>query len=114
MGTQRYSPQFKQTVVEELLAGAKRPRQICREHGIDFSTLRKWPEQYAQHGPGAWSTPAAKTANAVQPRSVNGQRRNWRLSATACRGIRGAMGLWFQSHSQALPGRRYRRGTLSV
>ena len=49
MGTQRYSPQFKQTVVEELLAGAKRPRQICREHGIDFSTLRKWPEQYAQH-----------------------------------------------------------------
>jgi transposase-like protein len=59
MGTQRYSPQFKQTVVEELLAGAKRPGQICREQGIDFSTLRKWREQYAQHGlgPGARRPP---------------------------------------------------------
>jgi transposase-like protein len=66
MGTHRYSPQFKQTVVEELLAGAKRPGQICREHGIDFSTLRKWREQYAQHGRGAWSTPAAKTPPAVE------------------------------------------------
>ena len=66
MGTQRYSAQFKQTVVEELLAGAKRPGQICREHGIDFSTLRKWREQYAQHGLGAWSTPAAKTAPAAE------------------------------------------------
>jgi transposase-like protein len=62
MGTQRYSAEFKQAVVEELLAGAKRAGQICREHGIDFSTLRKWREQYAQHGLGAWSTPAAKTA----------------------------------------------------
>ena len=53
-------------MVEELLAGAKRPGQICREHGIDFSTLRKWREQYAQHGLGAWSTPAAKTAPAAE------------------------------------------------
>ena len=66
MSTQRYSPEFKQTAVEELLAGAKRPGQICREHGIDFSTLRKWREQYAQHGLGAWSTPAAKTAPSAE------------------------------------------------
>jgi transposase-like protein len=66
MGTQRYSPEFKQTVVEELLAGAKRPGQICREHGIDFSTLRKWREQYTQHGLEAWSTPAAKTAASAE------------------------------------------------
>ena len=50
MGTQRsYSPEFKQRVVEELLAGTKRPGQLCREHGIDFSTVRKWREQDAQH-----------------------------------------------------------------
>jgi transposase-like protein len=66
MGTQRYCPEFKQTVVEELLAGAKRPGQICREHGIDFSTLRTWREQYAQHGLGAWSTPAAKTTASAE------------------------------------------------
>lgn len=66
MGTQRYSPQFKQTVVEELLAGAKRPGQICREHGIDFSTLRKWREQYAQQGVAAWSGVAVKTTAAAE------------------------------------------------
>jgi transposase len=62
MGAQRYSPEFKQTVVEELLAGAKRPGQRCREHGIDFSTLRKWREQYAQQGLAAWTPAPAKTA----------------------------------------------------
>src|ERR687885_2319490 len=66
MGTQRYSPQFKQTVVEELLAGAKRPGQLCREHGIDFSTLRKWREQYTQQGVAAWTTAAVKTATAAE------------------------------------------------
>jgi transposase-like protein len=66
MGMQRYSPQFKQTVVEELLAGAKRPGQICREHGIDFSTLRKWREQYAQQGVAAWTAAPGKTATAAE------------------------------------------------
>jgi transposase-like protein len=66
MGTQRYSPEFKQAVVEELLAGAKRPGQLCREHGIDISTLRKWREQYAQQGVAAWSAAAVKTAGAQE------------------------------------------------
>jgi transposase-like protein len=62
MGTQRYSPQFKQTVVEALLAGVKRPGQICREQGIDFSTLRKWRAQYTPQGVAAWTAAAGKTA----------------------------------------------------
>ena len=67
MGTQRsYSPECKQQVVEELLAGAKRPGQLCRAHGIDFSTLRKWREQYARQGVAAWSASAGKTANAQE------------------------------------------------
>lgn len=67
MGTQRsYSPEFKQQVVEELLAGAKRPGQLCREHGIDFSTLRKWRGQYAQHGVAVWNGTALKTASAQE------------------------------------------------
>ncbi len=57
MGTQRSSPEFKQGSVEELLAGAKRPSQLCREHGLDFSTPRTWREQYAQQGIGAWTEP---------------------------------------------------------
>jgi transposase len=66
MGTQRYSPEFKQTVGEELLAGAKRPGQICREHGIDFSTRRKWREQYAQQGSAAWTAATVQTATAAE------------------------------------------------
>ncbi len=67
MGTQRsYSPEFKQQIVEELLAGAKRPGQLCREHGIDFSTVRKWREQYAQQGVAAWSSIAIKSATAQE------------------------------------------------
>ena len=66
MGTQRYSPEFKQTVIEELLAGTRRPGQICREHGLDFSTLRKWREQYAAQGMAAWSSVASKVATAQE------------------------------------------------
>ena len=66
MGTHRYRPQVKQTVVEELLAGAKRPGQICREHGIDFSTLRKWREQYTQQGVAAWTAAPGKTTTAAE------------------------------------------------
>ncbi len=66
MGTQRsYSPEFKQQVVEELLAGAKRPGQLCREHGLDFSTVRKWREQYTQQGVAAWSAAAVRTSAAA-------------------------------------------------
>lgn len=67
MGAQRsYSPEFKQRVVEELLAGAKRPGQLCREHGVDFSTLRKWREQYAQQGVAAWNGPGLKAVTAQE------------------------------------------------
>lgn len=53
-------------MVEELLAGAKRPGQLCREHGLDFSTVRKWREQYAQQGVAAWSAAAVRTATAAR------------------------------------------------
>ena len=42
-------------VVEELLAGTKRPAQLCREHGLDFGTIRKWRAEYAAHGSSAWT-----------------------------------------------------------
>jgi len=62
MGMQRYSADFKQQVVEELLAGVKRPAQLCREHNIDFSTLRTWRAQYTQQGVAAWSPTARRAA----------------------------------------------------
>jgi transposase-like protein len=75
MGTQRYSPEFKQQVVEELLAGAKRPGQICRERGIDFSALRKCREQYAQQG-GSQRGALRPSRRRRRPRTRSPMRRN--------------------------------------
>jgi transposase-like protein len=74
MGTQRYSPECKQTVGEELLAGAKRPGQRCRAQGIDVATWRQWRKQDAQHGLGAGSPPGAKTAPSAQDKSAEVER----------------------------------------
>lgn len=55
MRTVTYSAEFKRETVDELLAGEKRASQICRERGIDFTTLRRWRQAYAEHGEAAWS-----------------------------------------------------------
>jgi transposase len=65
MGQQvRYSAEFKQAALQELVAGAKRPSQICRERRIDETTLRRWRLEYEEHGAAAWSTPAPGTGSA--------------------------------------------------
>ena len=49
-----YSAAFKVETVQELLSGAKRPTQICRERQIDQTTLRRWRQQYEEQGVNAW------------------------------------------------------------
>jgi len=49
-----YSAAFKLETVQELLSGARRPMQICRERQIDQTTLRRWRQQYEEQGPNAW------------------------------------------------------------
>jgi transposase len=59
MGQQvRYSAEFKQATLQDLLAGEKRPSQICRERRIDETTLRRWRLEYEERGTVAWSVPA--------------------------------------------------------
>src|SRR3972149_2493420 len=38
----------KRQVVEELLAGAATPTQLCRRYELCYSVLRPWKEQYAK------------------------------------------------------------------
>jgi len=65
MGQQvRYSADFKQATLQELLAGEKGAAQICRERRIDATTLRRWRLEFEEHGAGAWSAPAPGTASA--------------------------------------------------
>jgi transposase-like protein len=64
MGQQfRYSAEFKQAALQELVSGEKRPDQICRERRIDSTTLRRWRLEYEEQGAAAWS--GAGAGNAV-------------------------------------------------
>src|SRR5688500_14451285 len=46
-GTPRYEAEVKQAAIDELLSGTKRIGQICRDRGIDVTTLRRWRREYA-------------------------------------------------------------------
>jgi transposase-like protein len=64
MRTVTYSADFRRETIEELLSGQKRASQICRERGIDVTTLRRWRLAYEEHGEAAWSTPKPEDLSA--------------------------------------------------
>src|SRR5216683_6029606 len=49
-----FSREFKLQVVRQLVSGEKRFAQLCREHSLCQTLLRRWREQYAQRGENAW------------------------------------------------------------
>jgi transposase len=57
MRTVTYSADFRRETVEELVSGEKRASQICRERGIDVTTLRRWRIAFEERGEAAWSSP---------------------------------------------------------
>lgn len=63
MGVQRpkrsFDREFKLQVVRQLLNGERRMAQLCREHQLSATLVRRWKEQYEADGEDAW--PAANT-----------------------------------------------------
>jgi transposase len=49
-----FSREFKLQVVRQLVSGEKRFAQLCREHNLCQTLLRRWREQYDQRGENAW------------------------------------------------------------
>jgi transposase len=49
-----FSREFKLQVVRQLVSGEKRFAQLCREHGLCQTLLRRWRDQYQAHGENAW------------------------------------------------------------
>ena len=49
-----FSREFKLQVVRQLVNGEKRLSQLCREHGLCQTLLRRWRDQYEAHGEQAW------------------------------------------------------------
>ena len=41
-------------MVRQLLGGEKRLSQLCREHQLSATLIRRWKEQYEQQGEAAW------------------------------------------------------------
>ncbi len=116
MGThRRFSPEFKLRMVMEVVTGAKRPSEVCREHKLKDSQLLKWRKQFADNAVQVFEKPdrsGEKARIAELERTVDrqaleneilksyiaagGQRREWerviRLcreypTATVCRGL---------------------------
>lgn len=61
--------EFKLSVARQLVSGEKRISQICREHGLCESVVRRWKLQYESNGEGAWTENAQPPARVVIPNS---------------------------------------------
>lgn len=55
MKSPTYSAEFKRETIQELLLGEKRASQICRDRGIDVTTLRRWRLEYEEKGADGWT-----------------------------------------------------------
>lgn len=62
----RYTAEFKQVTIQELLAGDKTGAQICRERRIDETTLRRWRQEYEQRGAAGWAAAPAGAPSAEE------------------------------------------------
>jgi transposase len=54
-----FSREFKLEVVRQLVSGQKRLAQLCREHSLCDTLVRRWREQYERDGEHAWLDPEA-------------------------------------------------------
>lgn len=52
-----FDREFKLTLMHQLASGEKRPGQVCREYQLSPSLLKRWREQYEEHGESAWPDP---------------------------------------------------------
>jgi transposase len=49
-----FGREFKLQIVRQLISGEKRLGQVCREHQLAESLVRRWRDQYEQEGENVW------------------------------------------------------------
>lgn len=68
MGVRRtkrtFDREFKLQVVQQLVGGEKRLSQLCREHQLSETLVRRWKEQYEQDGEAAWPDTVSRVVGA--------------------------------------------------
>jgi transposase-like protein len=55
-----FDREFKLQIVRQLLSGEKRLSQLCREHNLSETLVRRWKEQYEAQGENAWPDGASR------------------------------------------------------
>ena len=54
MTKRTFGREFKLQCVRQLATGEKRISQLCREHALSETLVRRWREQYEKDGENAW------------------------------------------------------------
>jgi transposase-like protein len=68
MGRRTFSREFKRQVARQALSGEKGMAQLCREHSLCQTVVRKWREQYRLFRELAWPEhPAKAMGRPVEP-----------------------------------------------
>ncbi len=65
MARRRFKPEFKRRVVEEWRSGEKGIAQICREHQLADSLVRRWKQELEVRGPDAWKSSSRDSGELV-------------------------------------------------
>ena len=61
-----FSREFKVAAVQEVVSGAKRPTQVCREHGLAEGLLLRWRREVAERGDAAFGPPDEASTVALE------------------------------------------------
>ena len=61
-----FSREFKLAAVQEVVSGAKRPAQGCREQSLAEGRLLRWRREVAERGDAAFGPPEATSTIALE------------------------------------------------
>lgn len=61
-----FSREFKLAAVQEVVSGAKRPAQVCREHSLAEGLLLRWRREVAERGDAAFGPSEATSTIALE------------------------------------------------
>jgi transposase len=61
-----FSREFKLAAVQDVVSGAKRPAQVCREHGLSEGLLLRWRREVAERGDAAFGPPEGTSTLALE------------------------------------------------
>ncbi len=69
-----HSREFKLEVVRQIVSGAKRPAQVCREYQLANSVVDRWRHEYAERGEDTFGPPVVTGDAALEARIADLER----------------------------------------